>query len=172
MLLPIIVSSVAIASPLPSFTLEDQFERSHRATDLFDGRPVLIVGGDERQSDDQIRDWAKALRGRLGPEVRVFGLANLDGVPFFVPNQSVRNGLKEKNPKTIVLCDWDGRVFERLGFEEDTISVHVYDGKGRLLIKIRGPTSPDRLESIVRVISMPQDRRPKPKSQTATAAGR
>jgi hypothetical protein len=144
--------TLSIATPPVAFVLEDQHEKTHRAEGIFD-RPVVIVAGDQRKTDEDIRDWAKALRPLTGSKIRIVGLADLDGVPFFVPNGSVRSGIRETNPDTIVLCDWEGEVFEKFGFKTELPNVHVYDATGQLVGKVTGTATETRVSMVAKLLA-------------------
>lgn len=148
---PVLTLLLALTTALPAFELEDQFEKKHRSSQL-EGRVLLMIGGDQHKSDLEIRDWAALIRGAFGDRVQVVGLANLDGVPFFVPDDAVRKGVRESNPKTIVLCDWDDDAFTRLGFPKDLTSVLVFDSTGKLIGKISGRADPDRLNALRKLV--------------------
>lgn len=120
-----VLFAALLAGNLPSFSIDDQFQRRHSAEEVFGGdRVTVIVAGDERKSGEAIRDWLRALK--LPSSVRAFGFVNLDGLPFFVPNQSVRDNLIELLPKTPVLCDFEGDTYEALRLPEAEASVHVF----------------------------------------------
>lgn len=142
--IPVILSAV-----VSSVVLEDQYRRKRRI--VFRAKPVILLAGDTRKTARWIKQWAMALRGKLGDRARIYGLADLDGVPFFVSNNSIRNNLKKTCPRTTILCDWDGKVFKRLGFQEG-YTVRVYSGKGRILGEVRGEYSAASLVRVLRLI--------------------
>jgi len=142
------------ASAAPRFSLEDQFERRHTQATVFRARPVVVVGGDERKTRSAMVLWVRALREPLGAEASLLGLADLDGVPFFVPNGTVREGLRRELPHTPVLCDWDGEVYPRLGFAEDTVAaVRVFDAAGRALGTVTGPPTAQRVQKVLALVA-------------------
>ncbi len=126
----------AVLAGAPVTELQDQFEKPQRIAALIGPAPVVIVAGDERATGEGIRDWSVALGSQLG-RCRLFGLANLDGVPFFVPHSSVRSNLKEMLPRVPVLLDWDNEVYGKLGFSKG-IELKLFARGGRLVGTVAG----------------------------------
>ena len=148
LLLPVVLALGA--APPPRFSLHDQFERPHTQATVFGAGPVVMVGGDERGTREAMVLWVRALRGPLGGDAALWGLADLDGVPFFVPNSTVRKGLRRELPRTPVLCDWDGEVYPRLGFSEDTVTeVRVFDAAGEAVGTVTGPPTAERVRAVL-----------------------
>jgi hypothetical protein len=129
-----------------SFVLEDQFRIKHKSSEVFNGKPLVLLADDQRKAADHIQTWARELRKAYPGKVQLVGFVNLDGVPFFVSNNSVRNSIKETCPDLTVLCDWEGTSYEALGFPEDKTSVSLYDAKGSLVKRIVGELNPSRLQ--------------------------
>ncbi len=131
-------------------TLEDQFERRHELSSLFGSLPVVVVAGDQRATRGELKAWLAALKSPLSKRARLLGLAELDGVPFFIPNSTIRSKLAEEIPDVPVLCDWDNEVYERIGFSDDTlIAVAVYGPKGELREKVTGKHSSARMAQLL-----------------------
>jgi hypothetical protein len=126
----------ALLTAAPVTELEDQFEKPQRIAALIGPAPVVIVAGDERATGEGIRDWSVALSPQLG-RCRLYGLANLDGIPFFVPHSSVRSSLKEMLPRVPVLLDWDNDVYAKLGFSKG-IELKLFARGGRLVGTVAG----------------------------------
>jgi hypothetical protein len=143
----------AFSAAVPPFQLEDQFEKPHTERELFGGAPTLLVAGDQRKTGDHIKAWAAALRASPAGQVRLVGLANLDGVPFFVPNSSIRSSLRETCPDITVLCDWKGELYEKLALPEDSVSVSLFDAKGSLVRRIVGEVEPARVALVAEEVT-------------------
>ena len=138
-LLVILITEILAAKT--GFPLEDQFMKRHTWQSLFSGKTLIIIGGDQRKTAEYSKAWKARLDPVLGQRVRIIGLANLDGVPFFVSNNSIRESLRESVPALPVLCDWDGKAFEALGMTPGTITVMVYGKTGTLAGRITGLVS-------------------------------
>lgn len=147
-------SSPGLSAATPRFSLQDQFKRPHTHATVFGSKPVVLVGGDERKTREALALWVDALRGPLGGEASLLGIVDLDGVPFFVPNGAVRKGLRRELPKTPVLCDWDGEVYPRLGFAEDTAAaVRVFNPSGQALGTVTGPPTAQRVQEVLALVA-------------------
>jgi hypothetical protein len=139
------------ASGTPAFELEDQFERKHTQLTVFARTPLVIVGGDQRNTGDRIGEWF----ARLGDGLALYGIADLDALPFFVPRGSVRSNLRTLSPKLPILCDWKGKVFHPiLGFptkKEVVVQVHEAPLPGetvRVLARVEGPVTPAGIAAV------------------------
>lgn len=145
----VLLSSVGLGAA-PPFAVEDQWRRVHDARAVFGGdRVTVIVGGDERRTGEAIRDWVKLLP--KDRPFRLYGLADLDGVPFFVPNQSVRDNLIELVPNVPVLCDFDGELTEQLAFPAGEANVQVYF-RSRKVGTVLGPASREKAAQVVALV--------------------
>ena len=145
-LLALGVGALAYASGLSraraavgAFELEDHFERKHTQSSVFAKGPVVLVGGDKRETGDRIGEWFAS----LGAGLVLYGIENLSSLPFFVPHSSVRSNLRAISPRIPVLLDFGGKVFRPiLGFPEGKESVvQVHDAAGRLLLRVEGRAS-------------------------------
>lgn len=140
----------------PDIRLEDQFRSAHSPDSLFNeastGRPLVIIAGDQRRSDENIRAWVNLLKGTLGDRVRFIGLANLRGLPFFVSKNSVRSSLKKKLPDVLVLCDWKGDGFKQFAFVRGQMNVRVYSRSRALVGSITGTADVERAKAVVALI--------------------
>jgi hypothetical protein len=135
---------------VPSFKLEDQRRNSHDTAAVFGGeRVTVIIAGDQRDTGEAIRDWVKLLRGK--GSFRLYGLADLDGLPFFVPNQSVRDNLNELLPAVPVLCDFEGELTEGLGLPEGLANAAVF-WRGQRVGLVLGPPTAARASEVMRLV--------------------
>ena len=135
------------------FTLDDQYEKPHTQADIFAGKAVVMMAGMERKTPDAMQAWNKALRRKAPPTVLVVGLSNLEGVPFFVPKSSIKKALVKQLPNTIVLCDWKGKTYAKLGFPKgSTISVAVFDAHGKRLGVVNGPVTYERMAQVLALL--------------------
>ena len=84
----------------------------------------------------------------------MFGLSNLNKLPFFVPKSGVRKNLAEMLPKTPVLLDWKGKVYPTLGFPADAlIAVGVFSAKGERIGLVNGEPNESRLAKVMTLLS-------------------
>jgi len=135
------------------FKLNDQYGKSHTQADIFSGKPVIMYAGMERKTPDEMEAWDRVLRDKAPSTVKVVGLSNLEGVPFFVPKSSINKALVKQVPKTIVLCDWEGDIYAKLGFPKGaTIAVAVFDEKGNRLGLVTGKANDQHLDQVLALL--------------------
>jgi hypothetical protein len=137
-----------MTTQIPNFSLEDQFGIRHAPPSLFANRPVLIVGGAQRRSEERIAAWAAEVKRAHPGRVDVFGLVDLHRVPFFLPKSVIRKHLKQKCPDLAVLCDWNGKVYRSLGLPREETGAVLFDHEGRLVEQLTGEINDDRLATL------------------------
>ncbi len=143
----------ASAHAATEFKLDDQYGKSHTQADIFSGKPVIMYAGMERKTPDAMEAWDRALRAKAPSTVKVVGLSNLEGVPFFVPKSSINKTLVKQLPKTVVLCDWEGDVYSKLGFPKGaTIAVAAFDANGKLLGLVTGELNDARMAEVLALL--------------------
>lgn len=150
---------VASASVMfPDMQMEDQFRVAHTHDSLFSGagsdRPLLLIAGDQRRTDDNIRAWVNLLKGPLGDRVRYFGMANLRGLPFFVSKNSVRSSLKKKLPEVQVLCDWNGDGFKKFAFVRRQTNVQIYSRTRALVGSVTGKPDDQTASAVISLVEL------------------
>ena len=154
-LLPVIAffAMTTTVNAEPDFNLHDQFQKPHRGADIFAGKPVIIMAGMERKTPDAMEAWDDALQAEAPANVLVVGLSNLEGVPFFVPKSAIRKTLVKQLPNTVVLCDWKGKTYSRLGFPKGaTIAVGVFGANGERLGTVSGPVNEARVAEVLALL--------------------
>jgi hypothetical protein len=138
------LSSTNALAATPSFRLEDQWERRVSAATVFSAS-VVLVGGDHRNTGDRVAEWIAKLDG-----LRAYGIADLQGVPFFIPRELVRSTLRSSVPSASVLLDWGGEIYTPvLGFPSGKeIVVQVHRADGTLIRRVEGKVSKASLAEV------------------------
>jgi hypothetical protein len=148
--LVLLLSFVASVDAATAFKLDDQRGETHTQADIFSGKPVVMYAGMERKTPDSMEAWDRALRAKAPPTVKVVGLSNLEAVPFFVPRRSIKKTLVKQFPKTVVLCDWEGDIYSKLGFPKGaTIAVAVFDANGIRRGLVTGEVNDERMAEVL-----------------------
>jgi len=106
-------TSVVPDTRVSDFTLDDQFEQPQAVK--FAGKHTIVMTGD-RKGADLMRVWEEKLTKAFGSKVQIVRVAYFKGMPFFVPRGLARNEIKDKYPKSSVLCDWDGTISGQFGY--------------------------------------------------------
>lgn len=140
----------------PQIQLEDQFRTAQTPDTLFGAgdaaRPLVVIAGDQRRTDEHIRAWANALTVAVGARVRCVGVANLRGLPFFVSKNAIRSSLKKKLADVLVLCDWNGAGFKQLACNRGQVNVQVYAQTRTLVGSVTGTADSARVKEVVALV--------------------
>ncbi len=151
------VSSASAALMFPDMQMEDQFRVPHTHDSLFSSesaRPLILIAGDQRRTDDNIRAWVDLLKGSLGDRVGYIGMANLRGLPFFVSKNSVRSSLKKKLPDVPVLCDWNGDGFKKFAFVRRQTNVYIYSRTRSLVGSVTGKPDDENAKAVISLVEL------------------
>lgn len=132
--------------------VQDQFGTKHTLPNLLKGTTLILIGGDGRDMAKKTKAWSDPLRTRLGTKVRIMALANIQGLPFFVPRSSVTGNLKKQLPNVPVLCDWDGKAYRSLGLARGKLTVRVYGPQGKLRGQVVGQYSAAGLKRVLALV--------------------
>ncbi len=152
-ILLLLLSFATSADAATEFKLDDQYGKSHTQVDIFSGKPVVMYAGMERKTPDAMEAWDRALRKKAPSTIQVVGLSNLEGVPFFIPKSSINKTLAKQVPKTVVLCDWEGDVYAKLGFPKGaTIAIAVFDANGKRLGLVTGEVNDARMAEVLALL--------------------
>jgi len=144
--LVVAAGSFAFAEDLQllDFELQDQFENTHKSSDV-EGTIVLLIGSDKGGS--QFNElWGKAIYDFLGDHPRYgqishLAFADLCGVPFFLKGM-IRSKFPE-NPNQWVLMDWKGVIAKAYDFAPKSSNVLVFGPDGVLVHHVSGQEPDD-----------------------------
>ncbi len=136
---------VKVGEKMPNFKLEGTDDKEHELEKMKGKVVVLIMGS--RKLDEENYRWLHALGitfkekiEKEDGEIKIFQVADMRGVPRFMPKSVVRRlakkfmlDEKKKLPFTkIVLFDWKQKVNKLLGADKDKVDIFVIDKKGVL----------------------------------------
>lgn len=134
---------VKVGEKFPNFKLEGTDDKQHELEKMKGKVFVLIMGS--KKLDEENDRWLYALGAAFkekiekeDSELKIFQVADMRGIPRFMPKSTVRRLAKkfmkdEKLPFTkIVLFDWKQKVNELLGADKDKVDIFVVDKKGIL----------------------------------------
>lgn len=146
----------AAASAAVKTELQDQFGKTHSLPAEFSAKPLVIVAGDKRATREAMKTWIEALHGRLAGKAGLLGLSELNDVPFFIPNSTITDKMRELFPQQPILCDWDNEVYEAIGFKNDRlVAVAVYNRKGKRVLYLEGKPTAAHLSKILAAAKLP-----------------
>lgn len=134
---------VKVGEKMPNFKLEGTDDKEHELEKMKGKVVVLIMG--TRKLDKENDRWLHALGAAFkekiekeNSEIKVFVVADMRGIPRFLPKSTVRRLAKkfmkdEKLPFTkIALFDWKQKINKLLGADKDKVDIFVVDKKGIL----------------------------------------
>jgi hypothetical protein len=137
-------------STLIPFAMEDQFKQAH-ADSSFRGFTLVVLVANKGGSKYS-RLWSPALRDSLlswslADDVKLLGVADMAGVPFFI--KGLVRGKLPKNPKDWMLLDWKGRFADAYACTDDTCNVLIFDAQSQLKHRLEvGAVTTAQLDSI------------------------
>ena len=132
-----------------SFTLADQYEKSHSLT--FPGTNVVVLTLADQKGSKQIAGWVEPLKRRFGDRIQLAGVADVSKVPGFLRGR-VRAGFREQMPYPIML-DWKGTVCRRLAIERNQANVLLLDPSGTIRLRLTGEAEPQALARLTNAIT-------------------
>ncbi len=146
-----VAAGSAEAPALIDFELQDQFDRTYRASD-YDGRVLYVVASDKDGSRFN-GAWSQAIFEALEGDheaeaLATFGVADLSGVPFFL--KKLIKGKFPQDRDQWALMDWKGRFRKAYGFERGSSNILVFGADGRLAHRAHGrEVEPRVLDGVV-----------------------
>jgi hypothetical protein len=138
-------SDKAIGLKAKEFSLEDQFEQEWKWGSHWKGKPVVMVLGDWKGSDNT-KSWTDPLTKRFKDKVQFVALADVSLAPSFVRGL-IRSKFRDAYQYSILL-DWDGSVFTYYKVQEGLPNVIFIDATGMVRLHTWGKGSSEHVESV------------------------
>jgi len=132
---------------LSSQSFQDQFGKSVNISALSASAPLLVFWSDKRDSPKFFEAWGRALGDLVDGTVTV-AVADLKGLPFFVPRFAVTKMLARDYPTRSILVDWTGELAERHSLPKNSVAVLVFGPGGELKAKMLGAANPAGVAAI------------------------
>ena len=155
---------------LETFTLSDQFERTH-AVAFPRERPLLLTVAD-RKGAAQVHGWVAPMQERFGTRLDQAGVADVSKVPGFLRGR-VRAEFREEYAHPVLL-DWQGTVCRGVKAERGQVTVLLVSRTGEIVFRAGGAVAPDALERLSRAVeeTLAAPSKPEPPApSSAPAAG-
>lgn len=129
---PVLTGMISVGSSIPSFTIEDQFEKKWTKTD-YTGKVALYIVCD-RKGYDYADNWTSKLVPKYKSQIHFVPIADVSPVPGFMKGY-VRGQFKDKFSFSVLL-DWQGVLVKAFNMEEGFPTLIVADKNG--VVKYRG----------------------------------
>jgi len=125
---------IKVGDKFPNFVLEG-VDGNQYELDKMDEKLVILIMGPKDKKENIIQ-WEKMLHKTFSKNdsMEIFVVFNMQGIPFFVTKDFVRNKVKQKQDEhpTLILMDWDQKVSKLLGVNNDQTDILVFVSGGVL----------------------------------------
>ena len=136
-----IAASAFAADPAPTFTLDDQHEKTHTLSFPRE-KPLVISVADPGGARDAPK-WTDMMKAKYGDQIEFWSIANLHFIPE-LGHGAARVGIRATS-KDPVLCDWDGGVSEKLGAKRGQANIIIISPAGEITLRTGGKVEPQKL---------------------------
>lgn len=133
---------------VPSFTLEDQFQKSH-TFEFPRAKPLVFSIADPGGAKDAPQ-WTKAVKEKYGKRIDFWSMANLTFIPS-AAHGVARAGIRATS-KDPVLCDWDGEVSAHLKSQKGKANIIVVSVTGEIQHRVSGKVEDEKLDKLYAII--------------------
>jgi hypothetical protein len=134
-------------------TIQDQFGSSFDP--LRPGTRIVLVASNLRDATKRILAWTDELSTKA-PTVPALGLAELRGLPFFVPHAAVIRQVEKDSPRARILLDWKGELSATFDIGKTGIAVFVLSPEGKILYRAEGGPSPESARAVAEAALAPR----------------
>ena len=144
LLSPVLLGLISIGSPVPSFSIEDQFEKVWKNSD-YNGKPALYVVCDQ-DAYDYVDNWTKHLVPKYKDNIHFVPVADVTSVPGFLKGY-IRGRFKDEF-KYPILMDWKGVLIKGLNMKEGHPTLVLADANGVVKYRAWGKGSNDEVSRL------------------------
>ncbi|MCB0710787.1 MAG: hypothetical protein KDD67_00505 [Ignavibacteriae bacterium] len=145
---PLMLGMVSVGSPVPTFSIEDQYEKTWK-TSNYSGKPALYVVCD-RDAYDYVENWTKKLVPKYKENIHFVPVADVTSVPGFLKGY-IRGRFKDEF-KYPVLMDWEGILVKGLNMKAGHPTLVLTDGSGIVKYRAWGKGSDDEVTKLEKKI--------------------
>jgi len=140
-------SEIACGTPTNApavISLRDQFDVPQRLA--FPTTNVFLFTIADKKGSEQIAGWVAPVKERFEAKVEICGIADVSAVPRPLRGL-VRRKFRQAQTHPVML-DWTGDTVKAFGCVSDQVNVLVVDGEGRILMRVVGPASEEKLRAL------------------------
>lgn len=125
-----------IGMDAPDFALQDAEDKDYKLKEMKDNVVILIMGN--RQTRKETDKWAEAIQKDYSKDekLKIFMIADMRGVPWFIPKGFIKGWLKKDKPPVILLLDWDGKTHIAYKTQEKKPNVFIISKVGKIVYRM------------------------------------
>jgi peroxiredoxin len=120
----------------PDFALQDAEDKDYKLKEMKDNVVILIMGN--RKTRKETDKWAEAIKKDYSrrEKVKTFMIADMRGVPWFIPKGFIKGWLKKDKPPVTLLLDWDGKTHVAYATQEKKPNVFIISKVGKIVYRM------------------------------------
>ena len=158
MILALVINSIltlpAVGAPLPNADLVDAWDRQSGLGARVD-IPVLVIYEDKdsaKLNDSFKQELARLARdGQYQKRVALIAVADVADYDYFPVRLFVKSAIKNETEKqkTVIYCDWNGKLRDTLNLQSHTSNVVLYDRQGHVVFASAGALSAEERAKVI-----------------------
>ena len=136
----------------PDFALQDVEDKDYSLKEMKGNVVILIMGNSKTRKETD--KWAEAIQkdyakdkkpaleqseefeGELREGLKIFMIADMRGVPWFIPKGFIKACLRKDKPPATMLLDWDGKTHIAYETQEKKPTVFIISKVGKIAYRI------------------------------------
>ncbi|MBM3242333.1 hypothetical protein FJZ31_39200 [Candidatus Poribacteria bacterium] len=136
----------------PDFALQDAEDKDYKLKEMKGNVVILIMGN--RQTRKETDKWAEAIKkdyakdekpalkrsegfdGKLREGLKIFMIADMRSVPWFIPKGFIKGWLKKDKPPAPLLLDWDGKTHFAYATQEKKPNIFIISKVGKIVYRM------------------------------------
>lgn len=128
----------------PDFALQDAEDKDYKLKEMKGNVVILIMGN--HQTRKETDKWAEAIKKDYAKDekpalersegLKIFMIADMRGVPWFIPKGFIKGWLKKDKPPVTLLLDWDGKTHIAYKTQEKKPNVFIISKVGKIAYRM------------------------------------
>ena len=103
-------AELKIGMEAPDFAIQDAEDKDYKLKEMKGSVVILIMGN--RKTRKETDKWVEAIKKDYPKQedLKMFMIADMRGVPWFIPKGFIKGWLKRDKPPATLLLDWSGKT--------------------------------------------------------------
>ena len=125
-----------IGTDAPNFRLKNAEDKNYNLKKMKGNVVILIMGN--RETRKETDKWAQAIKKDYAKnkKLKVFMIADMRSVPWFIPKGFIKGWLKKDKPPVKLLLDWNGKAHAAYKTKKKKANVFIISQKGKIVYLI------------------------------------